>query len=124
MSNPDAQDPIDKLVVSDAADDQARALVTAARKIAVELVSADESREARAQEVNDRREHRELVRVIVLAIIVGLPSIIGASAAVLGAIQGRQTHDAVNSRMTELLEEVSKSQRAEGVLEGRAKRDM
>jgi hypothetical protein len=85
-------------------------------------VAAREVREA-----DERRENRELIRVLVLGFIVGLPSVIGAFASVIGAmhgqqaaIQGQKTHDLVNSRMTELLEEVSKAQRAQGILEGKA----
>ena len=123
MSNPDQPDPIDRMATAEQAaaiaDEQARALVTAARKIASELVMSDADR--RASE--ERRERRELIRVVVLAMIVGLPAIIGAFASIVGTIQGQQTHNLVNSRMTELLEEVGKSQRAEGVLEGKGNRD-
>jgi hypothetical protein len=119
MSNPDQPDPIDRMAESEQAtaiaDEQARALVTAARKIASELVMSDADR--RASE--ERRERRELIRVVILAMSVGLPAIIGAFASIVGAMQGQQTHQLVNSRMTELLEEVGKSQRAEGVLEGK-----
>ncbi len=94
-----------------------------AEKLATELESAAEKLAAVKLAADDRRENRELIRALVLGLFVSLPGIIAACVGAAGVWQGKQTHELVNSRMTELIKKVESSSRAEGVIEGRASRE-
>lgn len=96
---------------------EAVALFTAADKLALEKVKSDKEIALEKIKADERREKREFNKVLILAI----PTIIGALAAGYAAIAIRDTHGLVNSRMTELAEEIRKTSRAEGVIEGKAK---
>jgi hypothetical protein len=91
-----------------------------AEKLATELESAAEKLAAVKLASDERREKREFIRSLVLGLLVSLPGIIAACIGAANNAQGKQTHDLVNSRMSELLEKVETASRAEGVLEGRA----
>lgn len=63
------------------------------------------------------------------ALLIGLLANAGAVALVAAACRKthsdvQKVHDLTNSRLTELLVEVRKTSRAEGVKEGRAERDL
>jgi len=95
---------------------------TPSEKLASDLESAAVKLAAVKIAADDRRENRELIRAIVLGLFVALPGIIASCIAAANNVQGKTTHDLVNSRMSELLEKVEAVSHAEGVAEGKAGR--
>lgn len=59
---------------------------------------------------------------IILAIVAIFPASLAAILSYMTLIRNKETHDLVNSRMTELLEITKSASRAEGVIEGKEKK--
>lgn len=86
------------------------ALLLAANTLALEKVAAD-----------DRRNLRDLIKAVILALVIGLPAIIGACGAIYTSWRIDKVAHEVNSMKDELVESVRSSSHAEGVLEGKKK---